>query len=138
MKTCKDCYHFDACVDKLGTTKFYDNVIAANNVEDLCKTFKDKSLVLDLPCKVGSTVYVVRSCTCCSEEHKAKCVRRFDERSKTALMRVSVPQRTRRYPIRCLKLFAESFKHDFVGRIGKDVFLTRETAEQALKERKQV
>ncbi len=58
MKTCKDCYHFDACVDKLGTTKFYDNVIAANNVEDLCPTFKDNSLVLDLPCKVGDTVYM--------------------------------------------------------------------------------
>lgn len=49
MKTCKDCYHFEACVDKLGTTKFYDNVIAANNVEDLCRTFKDKELIVELP-----------------------------------------------------------------------------------------
>ena len=57
MATCKDCIHFDVCVDKLGTTKFYDNVIAANNVEKLCKNFKDKALVLDLPCNVGSKVY---------------------------------------------------------------------------------
>lgn len=56
--TCKDCYHFDACVDKLGTTKFYDNVIAENNVEELCPQFKDKSLILELPCKVGDTVYM--------------------------------------------------------------------------------
>lgn len=70
MATCKDCIHYYACVDRLGTTKFYDNVIAANNVEDLCKTFKDKSLVLDLPCKVGDTVYRQRK--------KGQSLKRYD------------------------------------------------------------
>ena len=61
MRTCKDCYHFEACIDKLGTTKFYDNVIAVNNVEDLCSTFKDKPLVFDLPCEIGRTVFIIGS-----------------------------------------------------------------------------
>lgn len=59
MATCKECFHFDACVDRLGTTKFYDNDIAVNNVEDMCKTFKDKNLVREQPCNVGDTVYVI-------------------------------------------------------------------------------
>lgn len=47
MKTCKDCTHYEACHRK-------DRETPANT----CRTFKDNSLVLDLPCKVGDTVYV--------------------------------------------------------------------------------
>ena len=52
MKTCKDCYHYDVC----GKKPPEDTTFSA---EQYCPTdFKDKSLVLDLPCKVGGTVYM--------------------------------------------------------------------------------
>lgn len=100
--TCKDCYHFDACVDKLGTTKFYDNVIAADNVEKLCPTSKANSLVLELPCEIGKTVFIIG----CKYRHG-----RME-----------------------LWINTGKFKLSDIPKLGKTVFLTREAAEQALKE----
>lgn len=59
MASCKECLHFEVCKDRLGTTKYYDNVIAADNVEKLCPNFKDRSRFVELPCKVGDKVFVV-------------------------------------------------------------------------------
>lgn len=53
MKTCKDCIHFDVC----NKQKITNHRIS----QSVCNHFKDKSLVLDLPCKVGDTVYVIFS-----------------------------------------------------------------------------
>ena len=57
MKTCKDCIHYNACSANGGlfnekeTTK-----------EMLCNHFKDKSLVLDLPCKPISVMSARDEC----------------------------------------------------------------------------
>lgn len=40
--TCKDCIHYALC-------KFMDG--------EICNHFKDKSLIIELPCKVGDVVY---------------------------------------------------------------------------------
>lgn len=50
--TCKDCMHYEAC-------KFYTDKTRFNlpkNAEN-CDDFKDKSKYIELPCKVGDTVY---------------------------------------------------------------------------------
>lgn len=46
--TCKDCVHHDIC-ECAG--------------RDICEDFKDKSRFIELPCKVGDTVY----CDICNE-----------------------------------------------------------------------
>ncbi len=53
MSTCKDCLHIEVCKGSLDTTKYYGNVSAAGNVEELCAFFKNRSKFVELPCKVG-------------------------------------------------------------------------------------
>lgn len=48
MATCKDCLGFEFCLDRLGTTKYYDKAIAANNVEELCRKFKDRKRFIEV------------------------------------------------------------------------------------------
>ena len=48
MANCKDCLGFEFCLDRLGTTKYYDNAIAANNVEELCQKFKDRNRFVEV------------------------------------------------------------------------------------------
>lgn len=52
--TCKDCYHYNAC-------KFYNKNLPEeyDPIEWQCDNFKDKSLIIELPCKVGDYVYYV-------------------------------------------------------------------------------
>ena len=39
--TCRECTKFKNCKDRLGTTKYYDNTIACNDVEERCDKFKE-------------------------------------------------------------------------------------------------
>ena len=48
--TCKDCVHYDVC-NRIG------NKIL--NGFEVCNQFKDKSRFVELPCKVGDTVYKI-------------------------------------------------------------------------------
>ena len=63
--TCKDCYHYEACKDTYEMCfelDSFDKSIEMQNYDnmlDYCKLFKDKDKVIDLPCKVGDTVYVI-------------------------------------------------------------------------------
>ena len=41
--TCKNCLHSRVCFDSEGTTRYYGTEIAADNVEDLCPCFADRS-----------------------------------------------------------------------------------------------
>ncbi len=49
--TCKDCFHYEACNDFA-----FGGGIEFSNA-DKCKHFKDKSLFIEMPCKVGDTIY---------------------------------------------------------------------------------
>lgn len=51
---CKDCIHYDAC-------KFYNKNLPEeyDPIEWQCDNFKDKLRIIELPCKVGDTVYLV-------------------------------------------------------------------------------
>lgn len=117
MANCKDCLGFEFCLDRLGTTKYYDNAIAANNVEELCQKFKDRNRFVELPCKVGDTVYVKMQ---------------FGGYAEAEVRDYS-------YFISCgFCVVVTSIKFDKqhipFSEFGKTVFLTREEAERALKE----
>ena len=58
QKTCKDCIHHEVC-------KYKDEKVSLGTktcelVADDFKCFKDKSRIVELPCKVGDTVYEIR------------------------------------------------------------------------------
>ena len=54
MATCNDCIHCDVC-------KSFSGVMMGNNAGKLCGGFADKSRFVELPCKVGYTVYSVET-----------------------------------------------------------------------------
>lgn len=56
---CKDCEHYLLCANDITNT--YEDCKNKNDVEKRCLYFKDKSTTLDLPCKVGDTVYAIPS-----------------------------------------------------------------------------
>ena len=65
--TCKDCYHYEACKDMYEINfelDSFDKSIEMQNYDnmlDYCKLFKAKDKVIELPCKVGDTVYKIGS-----------------------------------------------------------------------------
>ena len=63
--TCKDCYHYDVCNTILKNALSCD----VNDCSQECQLFKDKSRIIELPCKVGDTIYVTDT-----EYGIAKCI----------------------------------------------------------------
>ena len=57
MTKCEKCYHYEACLNSLSENK------GLNNTEGFaCEHYKDKSLIVELPCRVGDVVYVLYTC----------------------------------------------------------------------------
>lgn len=54
MASCKDCLHYEACKSQVPRT-FWDS----ENFYYHCKWFKDRNRFIELPCKIGDTVFVV-------------------------------------------------------------------------------
>lgn len=117
--TCNDCVHGDVChAVHIGG--------CIQEGAEACKNFKDKSLCIDLPCKVGDVVYrpIIT-----------------DTRRKPAIHTIIITHidvdlnkngvSPHSYAVGTLKntICGDSF--DF-GEIGKSVFLSREDAKKAL------
>ena len=140
MKNCRDCFHYDVCQ--------YHITEETNMTVNECNHFKDKSRFVELPCKVGDTVYVITNCeniimyhdndyfmgtgaiecpfenSCDFEDCDDSNLRIFETRVVT---------------IHCEEdfgwtIFCEHINKDIVfSEVGKTVFLAREEAEQVLK-----
>ncbi len=52
--TCKDCIHYDVC-------HFHITEETNMTVNECSHAFKDKSKIIELPCKVGDKVYLVEA-----------------------------------------------------------------------------
>lgn len=111
--TCKDCLHYEAC------NKFiWKEMMLLESVADfVCGDYKDKSRFVELPCKVGDTVYLFAPC--------------FDEIYHPKLKVVEAEILKVRTTATVLGLIFD------VDKIGKTVFLTREEAEKALEEKRE-
>lgn len=66
--TCKDCIHYTS---HRHFDPLLDEVYTDEDVEYLCPEFKDKSRFVELPCKIGDTVYKI--CPKCSQNHNGSC-----------------------------------------------------------------
>lgn len=106
MAKCKDCIHNKACRSFLVVSHSKTELDAIANVEhaSLCKNFKDKSLIIELPCRVGDVLW---------------------QHSPITGEPIS------------FKVPDMHWILNNVEEFGQTVFLTREDAERALKERKE-
>lgn len=106
MATCKECLCFDVC-----------SIAAIMGENFCCPDCKDRNRFVELPCNVGDTVYLIKN-------------HNIYERKVT---RIIFDPRT------IIQLMAKDYVcyASYIGRndFGKTVFLTREEAEKALKER---
>lgn len=134
---CKDCIHYDVCHRRINSIDFLPVIKGkvsmspimyneCDDVEKYCSHFKDKSLIVELPCRVGEEIYV--------------------------LNKESIPQRMilDRPDIRChctkehnlCMALCDDTKHNICAYrlkndgsdIGKKVFRTKQEAEAKLKE----
>ena len=59
MSTCKDCIYYEVCKALNKEFKIHPkDYIETDLCAKQCTTFKDKSKFIELPCKVGDTVYI--------------------------------------------------------------------------------
>ena len=124
---CRDCIHFKACYE----------MARANNADEFntlyaekCEDFQDRSLWVKLPCKVGDSLFMLnRDKTKVQEmifeKPDIRCHCKKDDEFACCMPVCTSYQNG---------ICAYRFNNDF-REIGKTVFLTREEAERALKER---
>ena len=106
---CKECIHNDICD--------LQKIIIENR--DSCKHFKDSNKFVELPCKVGDKVYYFFSDSNYKKYEVCKIVGFHIDKYRTAF-------KIELCGYKCL------VDTEF---LGEKIFLTREEAEQALKER---
>ena len=131
MATCKECVHAEVC------THFAKMLFDAFNVSEddtqvllekckgdasVCNDFADRSRFVELPCKVGDTVYVIE-----------------DIAGEEKIIQDHVETMGIGYYADGINIYQfDGVKTDgYFEDFGKTVFLTREEAEQALKEREE-
>lgn len=102
MAKCENCYHRKVCIDNANY----------RNAEN-CRQYKDKSLIVELPCRVGDVVW---------HYGKSFVIESIEIFSSRTVYRSGNPGTDDYMP--------------FDNRaIGKTIFLSREEAERALEER---
>lgn len=108
MPNCENCYHFHMCDLQYRLEEHQD-----------CKHYKDKSLIVELPCKVGDTVYkVIERCNLSSHI----CVFNGGYGSPRCCVKP------------CGAYIEEiNFSINMIDLVGKSIFLNRKEAERILK-----
>lgn len=109
MATCKDCLHYEIC-EFLETETGIPNDI--NDID--CQFFTDKSRFVELPCKIGDTVWCIRN----FHGHKHAQEGIVSEMNFTKEMKLQIV-----------------VKYVGCGFWGEKIFATREEAEAAIKEK---
>lgn len=111
MASCKDCIHQEACFDWCRGFELEP---------EKCEHFKDKSRFVELPCNAGDIVWVINK----NEIYKCR-------------VGISIGFKSAWFTFLYNGYFPE-FKEKkiyYLSEFSKTVFLTREEAEKALKER---
>lgn len=111
MASCKECLHYDVCEARIAADENYSerNYTENNN----CSNFKDRTRFVELPCKVGDTVYCIKAMFSFLPVPKAEKIQKIE------LYDINIIFRT------VNRAFNDKD-------IGKTVFLTREEAERVL------
>ena len=121
MATCKECLHVEVCKFKDLPAPLSDSYIRESEcIEKRCGNFKDCSRFVELPYKLGASIY----------EPKRHQITEYQ------IARIVFYDFGLRMELRLMKgfIFRAEIKQEDIGKV---VFLTREEAEQALKEREE-
>ncbi len=110
--TCKDCVHYEVCLESAEVKKESFICFEEEGMDLICEFFKPKSRFVELPCEVGQTIYRVG-------------------KGKVWEWEIAVVEV---YPDE-IALVDDSDNYIKPEEIGKTVLLSREQAENALKER---
>ncbi len=118
---CKDCVHYELCFDY---THLKHSKNLPDNREDVCEHFKNKASFVEVPCKVGDTVYKVVNDKRVKSPYECKVVgfwySEYESCNSLHLVRY------------VNDVFNCSFSVPFTD-FGKTVFLTKEDAEKKLR-----
>lgn len=112
MASCKDCIHFKACNHWLSK----ENQQLLSEEGHICEHFKDRNKFVELPCKVGDTVYFIKYAFNFLQTPKVEKIQKIE------IYDIDVIFRTKS------RAFNDKAINDMV-------FLSREEAEKALEER---
>lgn len=140
MPTCKDCVHVEVCRDfvlstisdekeKQAAEKKLSALENKMNIDE-CNFFKDRSKFIELPCNVGDTVYMITGRT--EKVRRKKILKHIIVECGVDNFRIG----DLGYPSAALCDKDNNWWYGIEpSDFGNLVFLTREEAEQALKER---
>lgn len=116
MASCKDCLSYDVC-------QFHIDEVTKMTVNE-CRYFKDRNRFVELPCKVGDKVYFIKHFFNYAKQPMCGTV---------CMIRTFTGKESWTFGV---IMDGSTIDRHFVSNdIGKTVFLTKEEAEQALKER---
>ncbi len=122
--TCKDCIHYKACKNLIRLCNHLVTGCMQLDEYSPCTTYENKSKYIELPCKVGDEVYVIKNNKIYIKDivYYNKIHSRIPEQNAEYWHCVD----KNRILINVITFNPED--------IGKTVFLTKEEAEQKLKE----
>jgi hypothetical protein len=123
MSSCKDCVHYEVCQEEVEVHHDNPKDLEVDGIEEHCRFFKLKSRFVELPCEVGSKIYMLVT----RKTHSFE----WDENKR--MLKVK-NQHTFIKDTYFTKLNFWRVIDDF----GKTVFLSRELAEEALNEQKKL
>ncbi len=130
--TCKDCIHYGVCggftPTDLDTDVFdYCREGRTDEIPDIewrCNDFKPKSRYIELPCAVGDTVYII-------DEGDGECTEDYVLDVKVQELILTEKG------LACVLKLPLGMRCSMYTKIGVNVFLTKEEAEKAIKEKQQ-
>ena len=124
MATCKDCVHYDLCrsCSRIQLGWHGNSVHYVENIEEICKDFKDRSQFIELPCKVGDILYHPVPLRNMIAEYKIKS---FQIYPHCVWVNWNIVD----------GVATINTSGIYANEIGETVFFTKEAAEQAVKER---
>lgn len=123
MATCKECVHVEACNGILNG--FNTDIEFFGEQVSFCKNFKDRSRFVELPCKAGDTVYFDNG-----HIQSARVLAIYID-AEGGMLDLEVTAYSNN-ALGFKKFINKDYKFED---IGKHLFLKKEEAEQALKER---
>ena len=121
----------------LGGIEYYGDSYGGEVINKLSEyeDLEEQGLLLKLPCKVGNIVYVLEPCHCYNNYKENQNCHHAKTKATKYIDVVRVPKRyDSRSNTKCVKLYERPFKMNYLTKFGKTVFLTKEEAEQALKQ----
>ena len=112
--TCKDCIYYDVCLAR----------VAAGD-DKICSYFKDKSRIIELPCKVGDNIFYI---------HRTVQGNDYILKANVLAVIVAIYDDTKKFYLKIIYEDADGYTDRATAIYGVNAFSSREEAELKIKE----